>query len=146
MSPCGWPHPPPPPPPALPFFLMHSAHAVWCNHKSTTGIKKLMVKWVNPKSSNLIMMFMRSLLTTIANWTVPSKDFKCWLGHCLSLKAVMHRASCLTLETNEFRCYEAKIEKWKGQQPLGVNPGYFWLELPVLCHWATTASRSWSYM
>ena len=33
------------------------------------------------------------------------------------------RASCLKLEINEFRCYEAKIEESeKGRQPPGVKP------------------------
>ena len=33
------------------------------------------------------------------------------------------RASCLMLEINEFRCYEAKNRgKWKGRQPPGVEP------------------------
>ena len=32
-------------------------------------------------------------------------------------------ASCLTLEINEFRCYEAKIEESeKGRQSPGVKP------------------------
>ena len=35
----------------------------------------------------------------------------------------MLKASCLTLEINEFRCYEAKIEvSKKNQQSPGVEP------------------------
>ena len=43
---------------------------------------------------------------------------------------------------NEFRCYEVKIEESEkvSSCPLS-NPGHLWLELPVLCHWATTAGR-----
>ena len=40
----------------------------------------------------------------------------------LNIEAFL-RASCLMLEINEFRCYEAKIEESeKGQQPPGVEP------------------------
>ena len=36
---------------------------------------------------------------------------------------------------NEFRCFEAKIEESeKARSRLELNPGYRWLELPVLCH------------
>ena len=52
----------------------------------------------------------------------------------------MLKASCLTLEINEFRCYEVKIEE---SEKAGCcresNPRHLWLEPPVLCHWATTA-------
>ena len=45
------------------------------------------------------------------------------------------RASCLTLEINEFRCYEAKIEESeKAGSRRESNPGHLWLEPPVLCH------------
>ena len=44
----------------------------------------------------------------------------------------MLTASCLMLEIKEFRCYEARIE----ESEKGVE--HFWLEPPVLCHWATT--------
>ena len=38
-------------------------------------------------------------------------------------------------EINEFRCYEARIEESeKAGSSLELNPGYHWLELPVLCH------------
>ena len=38
-------------------------------------------------------------------------------------KLQMLRVSCLKLEINEFRCYEAKIEESeKGRQPPGVEP------------------------
>ena len=41
----------------------------------------------------------------------------------------MLRASCLTPEIKEFRCYEAKIEKnEKGQQLLGVEPRTVYIE------------------
>ena len=54
----------------------------------------------------------------------------------------MLRASCLTLEINEFRCYETKIEKSeKAGSRRESNPGHLGLELPVLCHWATTAKH-----
>ena len=44
-------------------------------------------------------------------------------------------ASCLTLEINEFRCYEAKIEESeKAGSHQESNPGHLWLEPPVLCH------------
>ena len=45
------------------------------------------------------------------------------------------RADCLTLETNEFRCYEAKIEgSEKADSCWESNPGHLWSEPPVLCH------------
>ena len=47
----------------------------------------------------------------------------------------MLRASCLTLEINEFKCYEAKIEESeKAGSRQESNPGHPWLEPPVLCH------------
>ena len=48
-----------------------------------------------------------------------------------------HLASCW-----ELRCYEAKIEESeKASSRLESNPGHPWLELPVLCHWSTTAGQ-----
>ena len=43
----------------------------------------------------------------------------------------------------EFRCYERKIEESeKAGSRWESNPGYLlWLELPVLCHGATTAGQ-----
>ena len=56
------------------------------------------------------------------------------------LKSVMLRASCLTI--NEFWCYEARIEKSEmAGSCRKLNPGLFWLEPPVLYHWATTAKQ-----
>ena len=47
----------------------------------------------------------------------------------------MLRASCLKLQ-----CHEAKIEESeKARSCWELNPGHFWLEAPVLCHWVTTA-------
>ena len=47
----------------------------------------------------------------------------------------MFRESCFTLEMNEFRCYEAKIEESeKAGSHQELNTGHLWLELPVLCH------------
>ena len=47
----------------------------------------------------------------------------------------MLRASCLMLEINEFRCYEAKIEESeKAGSRQESNPGHLWLEPPVLWH------------
>ena len=41
----------------------------------------------------------------------------------------MLKASCLTLEINEFRCYEAKIEECeKAGSHRESNPGHLWLE------------------
>ena len=43
---------------------------------------------------------------------------------------------------NEFRCYEAKIEESeKAGSRRESNPGHLLLDLPVLCHWATTAGQ-----
>ena len=44
----------------------------------------------------------------------------------------MLKASCLTLEINEFRCYEAKIEEsGKAGSRRELNPGHLLLEPPV---------------
>ena len=52
-----------------------------------------------------------------------------------------HLASA-TLEIKEFRCYEGKIEESeKAGSHRELNPGYLWLEPPVLCHWTTTAGQ-----
>ena len=60
----------------------------------------------------------------------------------IKIKSYLLRASCLTLEINEFRCYEAKIEESeKAGSRRESNPGHLWLEPPVLCHWATTAGQ-----
>ena len=54
----------------------------------------------------------------------------------------MLRASCLTLEINDFTCYEVKIEESeKAGSRRKLNPGHLWLEPPVLCHRATTAGH-----
>ena len=66
------------------------------------------------------------------------------LALCLCLHESSMLMLCLTLETNEFRCYmyEAKIEESeKAGSCRESNPGHLWLELPVLCHWATTARQ-----
>ena len=48
---------------------------------------------------------------------------------------LMLRASCLTLQIDEFRCYEAKIEEGgKASSRRESNPGHLWLEPPVLCY------------
>ena len=45
-------------------------------------------------------------------------------------------------KTRDKGCYEAKIEESeKAGSHLESNPGHLWLELPVLCHRATTARR-----
>ena len=55
---------------------------------------------------------------------------------------LMLRESCLTLEIDEFRCYEAKIEEGeKASSCQESNPGHLWLEPPVLCYWATTTGQ-----
>ena len=61
------------------------------------------------------------------------------------VKEKMHRASCLTLEINEFRCYEAKIEESeKAGSHRESNPGHLWLEpasaLPLSHNSRTTTS------
>ena len=51
------------------------------------------------------------------------------------MSIILLRASCLTLEINEFRSYEAKIEESeKAGSHQELNRGHLWLELPVLCH------------
>ena len=61
----------------------------------------------------------------------------------------VHKGSCNTdllphwkqivVGMNEFGCYEAKIGKVKKASSLReMNPAHFWLEPPVLCHWATS--------
>ena len=56
--------------------------------------------------------------------------FSTWLSN-KELENI-HRPSFLILEVQEFRYYEVESQKagsdWKS------NPGYLWLELPVLCH------------
>ena len=52
---------------------------------------------------------------------------------CMTV-SVKLRASCLMLEINEFRCYEAKIEESeKAGSHRESNRGHLWLEPPVLC-------------
>ena len=73
----------------------------------------------------------------------------CWLRvpwdsiqsiESLNATEILLRASCLKLEINGFRCYKAKIEESeKAGSRQESNPRHFWLEPPVLCHWATTA-------
>ena len=66
----------------------------------------------------------------------------CNAGSGVWIASYLLRVSCLTLEVNEFRYYEAKIEESeKAGSRQESNPGYLWLEPPVLCHWATTAWR-----
>ena len=54
--------------------------------------------------------------------------------HVLAHAWFLLRASCLTLEIKEFRCYEAEIESEKAGSHWELNPGHPWLEPPVLCH------------
>ena len=66
----------------------------------------------------------------------------CNAGSGMWIASYLLRVSCLTLEVNEFRYYEAKIEESeKAGSRQESNPGYLWLEPPVLCHWATKAWR-----
>ena len=51
------------------------------------------------------------------------------------LEITCNPVSCLTLEINEFRCYEVKIEESeKAGSRRESNPGHLRLEPPVLCH------------
>ena len=55
--------------------------------------------------------------------------------HMTRVLFLMLKASCLTLEINDIRCYEVKIEKSeKAGSDWELNPGHLWLEPPVLCH------------
>ena len=66
----------------------------------------------------------------------------CNAGSGVWIASYLLRVSCLTLEINEFRYYEVKIEESeKAGSRQESNPGYLWLEPPVLCHWATTTWR-----
>ena len=96
--------------------------------------------------SSLLFRFVSlSLLSMFVPLLVPMLLLllhMCNAGSGVWIASYLLRVSCLMLEVNEFRYYEAKIEESeKAGSRQESNPGYLWLEPPVLCHWATTAWR-----
>ena len=77
-----------------------------------------------------------SISTKVANWWLVSFS-ALQLIHLLlgCFGFTLLRASCLTLEIKEFRCYEVKIKaSAKAGSCRESNPGHLWLEPPVLDH------------
>ena len=73
-------------------------------------------------------------------WTISIPVFLVYLLILGNPASAGHSSDEHYYVTNEFRCYEAKIdESEKGGSCWESNPGHFWFEPPVLCCWAMTA-------
>ena len=99
--------------------------------------------WPGRKQDSFLFIVMSSLARdpNCSTTCLPYKDVSGSYPAVTSCMSML-RASCLTLEINRFRCYEVKIEE---SEKVGSrqesNPEHLWLEVPVLCHWATIAGQ-----